>query len=262
MIPSKIKSLIKNSRLKWLYRDLYLSYDYFKLRHKYWNYSDWDYMLDNFYRSWMHPLPGLVFDIGAGIGRYTKAYHLLGAEVVAVEPIPTCSNTLKKLFKKVPTVHVISAAISDTDGKQVVYEDIEPAVSSLYCDFCLVKFSTQQPKREICVDVLTIDSMIGRFGIPDFLKIDVEGWENRVLNGLSVPVSAVSFEFSHELQVVAIEAIDKIESLARYKYQFAADLTPRFSLPDWVSAQEMKDAIPVLGSDYGGWGDIYALRTT
>jgi FkbM family methyltransferase len=42
----------------------------------------------------------------------------------------------------------------------------------------------------------TLDELIGKHGVPVFIKIDVEGFEEAVLQGLSQPVRALSFEFT------------------------------------------------------------------
>ena len=41
----------------------------------------------------------------------------------------------------------------------------------------------------------TPDDLIAQYGTPAFIKIDVEGFEDHVLAGLSRPVRALSFEF-------------------------------------------------------------------
>ena len=44
--------------------------------------------------------------------------------------------------------------------------------------------------------VTTLDRLIAQHGVPSFIKIDVEGFEDQVLAGLTHPVPALSFEFT------------------------------------------------------------------
>ena len=48
------------------------------------------------------------------------------------------------------------------------------------------------------VPVTTLDALIDRYGLPAFCKIDVEGFEEAVVRGLSRPIPSVSFEFTPE----------------------------------------------------------------
>jgi hypothetical protein len=44
------------------------------------------------------------------------------------------------------------------------------------------------------VSTITLDLLIEKYGVPDFIKIDVEGFEEKVLHGLSQRISFLSFE--------------------------------------------------------------------
>ena len=52
----------------------------------------------------------------------------------------------------------------------------------------------KQNIREVAVTVSTLDNMIEKYGTPDFLKVDVEGGELQVFEGLSQPISVICFE--------------------------------------------------------------------
>ena len=54
------------------------------------------------------------------------------------------------------------------------------------------------------VAVTTLDALIARFGVPAFIKIDVEGAEPDVLAGLSHAVPVLSFEYLPRALALAV----------------------------------------------------------
>jgi hypothetical protein len=61
------------------------------------------------------------------------------------------------------------------------------------------------------------------------VKIDVEGYEQEVLKGLSVPVGALSFEFHRHLLT---EAMACVRLLPNYRFNYCLDECPQLQ-PDW-----------------------------
>ena len=49
------------------------------------------------------------------------------------------------------------------------------------------------------VKTSTLDNLIKEYGIPDLIKIDVEGYEKQVIKGLTVKTPKITFEWSEEM---------------------------------------------------------------
>ena len=64
----------------------------------------------------------------------------------------------------------------------------------------------------------TLDVLIERHGLPRFVKIDVEGFEDEVLAGLTRPLPALSFEFTTIQREVAYAAIERLVRGAPYAF--------------------------------------------
>jgi hypothetical protein len=111
----------------------------------------------------------------------------------------------------------------------------------------------------IRVPVTTLDAMIARHGEPRFCKIDVEGFEDQVLRGLSRPLAVLSFEFTTIQREVAVQAVAECERLGGYRYNASLGATGRLSHPRWLDANAVIDWLRRLPHEANA-GDVYAVR--
>lgn len=114
-------------------------------------------------------LSSVVLDIGANIGVMTRIFARRAGHVHAFEPAPRAMSLLIENTKDRLNVTVHHVAISNRDGTTHFAERPNLDVSSISSD------GIEVPTRTI--DSLGLD--------PDFIKIDVEGYEHLVLEGAS-----------------------------------------------------------------------------
>ncbi len=69
----------------------------------------------------------------------------------------------------------------------------------------------------------TRDKLIEEYGIPSFIRSDVEGYELEVLKGLSVPINMISFEYT------VPEQFDRINQCIQVVKMVSPDLLSNFS---------------------------------
>jgi FkbM family methyltransferase len=167
----------------------------------------------------------LVFDIGANRGEKTQVFLDLGASVVCVDPEPGCAELLKRRFAAYGgRVRVVRAALSAQSGDATMYihahqsgyNTLEPQWAETFSR------STGKAPDSITVATRTFDSLINEFGRPDFAKIDVEGYEDKVLSGLHQPVPLLTFEVNlpdfAEQGSACIRKLAGINDSARFNY--------------------------------------------
>ena len=201
--------------------------------------------------------PGhLVFDVGANRGEYSEMYAALGASVVAVEPNPELVEIVRA---RVPNAIVEEAAVGAVEGTADLWRGADDGDSTLSKEYRAVLartiHATMHPLR---VRVTTLDSLIARHGVPHFVKIDVEGFEEAVLRGLTARPAALSFEFHAALLGELEKCLTRLPD-----YQFRIAVGYDFSWQtEWVGAgailhraRELSDGEPSL------FGDVYALDT-
>lgn len=130
----------------------------------------------------------VFYDVGANTGLYSLFSAKKCSKVVAFEPYPP--NT--KLFRKdisrngLSNVELYEIALSDSNGEitfsQPVEEDIGYGSSSIV---------NKETENSIEVPTMTGDNLISKNGLspPTIIKIDVEGSEPLVIDGLEESLS-------------------------------------------------------------------------
>lgn len=171
-----------------------------RLRHpQWWNTQRNAY---SYYGTVLKGKRGLVFDIGANVGDLTEVFLQLGMRVVACEPDPINHAILQARFRSVTAVTVLEVAISDHTGTV----DLFPVAAH---GRSLTTISQKRRRHiagwgdqegtgpfesTISVKTITLAALIDQFGLPDYIKIDVEGMEWPVLSSLPEAVPLLSFE--------------------------------------------------------------------
>jgi len=110
----------------------------------------------------------VVWDIGAFIGDHTRFYLDLGKNVVAVEPNPLA---FKCLSHNCPEATLLNIAASAAEGKLRLAQYDNAGASR-------VTFDGSIEVSAIPLDFLDLPP-------PGFIKIDAEGWEYDVIQGIS-----------------------------------------------------------------------------
>jgi FkbM family methyltransferase len=207
----------------------------------------------------------LCFDVGAHAGNRVRCWRALGAQVVAVEPQPDFVRILKWLYGRDRHVAIVPVALGRSAGHaELLVSERTPTVTTLSQDWVESvqrdpRFGGVEWSRGARVPVHTLDELIARFGVPEFIKIDVEGFEAEVLAGLATPVRALSFECLPTARNVALDCIDRLTALGRYRYNWSPGESHRLAEPRWLDAERMRALIASLPPTAPS-GDVYAVR--
>ncbi len=208
--------------------------------------------------------PGDVgFDIGAHVGSRVRTWRRLGVRVVAVEPQPDCLRVLRLLYGRDRDVAIVPQAVGAARGRsRLAVSTATPTASSMSPSWVEAvsvdrRFARVHWNRSIDVEVVTLNDLVAMYGKPAFCKIDVEGFEVEVLSGLSSPIRALSFEYLPPAHDLALAAVDRLESLGAYRYNYSAVETMRFTSDRWLDAADLR-AVLDQHRPLGRSGDVYA----
>jgi FkbM family methyltransferase len=205
----------------------------------------------------------LVFDIGAHAGNRVRAFAALGCRVVAVEPQPDFAWLLRALFGRSSQIVVVEAAVADVPGRgSLSLSERTPTVTTLTTrwrderagdpDFAHVRWN-----RRIDIETTTLDHLIERFGVPAFIKIDVEGSEPAVLAGLGRPVPALSFEYLPRALQEVQASLARLLALGRYRFNWSIGESSRLASDEWLDASDVLAALRTPAAQRRP-GDVYA----
>jgi FkbM family methyltransferase len=141
-------------------------------------------------QKWIQELkPETIFDIGANAGQSAVAFKALfpDANIYSFEPIPNCFEILKKRTEKMQNVHAFNIGLGDCTG-EFEFELNDFSASSSFLPLAeahknLYNYATKT--QPITVKVDKLDNFIERIEIkpPIMMKIDVQGFEDRVIIG-------------------------------------------------------------------------------
>ena len=206
----------------------------------------------------------LVFDIGAHVGDRVGSFRRRGARVVAVEPQPLCSRAIRQIYAGDEDVASVEAVCGAAEGSVKFYVNSRnPTVSTASPEFVASADGTEGWHQEVWdaeieVPAVTLDGLITTYGTPAFVKIDVEGYEDVVLSGLSRRLPALSFEFTTIERPVAQRCLDRLVALGFDRYNVSMGESMRLEFGEWVSARTMADHIRDLPHEANA-GDVYCL---
>jgi FkbM family methyltransferase len=154
----------------------------------------------------------VLFDVGANSGEYSEALFrsFPDARLYAFEPVSTSFNLLQSRLRDTRgNCYRIGLSDSTTNAIIYDYEDIEGSQHASLFEDVLTKLHHSAGVKAERIELTTLDEFCSRSSVQqiDFLKIDTEGNELKVLQGARDLLARglirlVQFEFN-EMNVIA-----------------------------------------------------------
>lgn len=138
-------------------------------------------------------------DVGGHYGYFSGLASTIGSAVTVFEPSPDTFSFLEKNLEG-PNVTLHQQGLADQKGTLTFYQF--PALYSEYNSLDIEQYANEPwikdfPPSKVAVPISTLDIALSE--VPNFLKIDVEGAEDRVVSGgqkiLSEGKTVISMEY-------------------------------------------------------------------
>jgi FkbM family methyltransferase len=169
----------------------------------------------------------LIFDIGFNVGEFSQTCFNKYKEcsVIAVEANPNLCNAVSQHFFTNYNFSLLNNLVSNKEDEEIDFyiSHATTGVSTASTEFMNNSRFTQGSKNlpqnsvswapPVKVQSITIDSMIERYGMPDLIKIDVEGYEYTVLSGLTQKANDICFEWHEEERDNLYKILEHLQSL-------------------------------------------------
>jgi len=139
----------------------------------------------------------LIYDVGLNNGDDTAFYLSRGFRVVAIEADPTLADAARERFRQqigTGAVTVVNVGIADHDGEAEFWIC---HINSEWNSFERATASREHSTHHsVTIPVRRFASILNAYGVPHFLKVDIEGYDHLCLEDLgtvSCPLDRGSF---------------------------------------------------------------------
>jgi FkbM family methyltransferase len=110
------------------------------------------------------------------------------------------------------SITILNAGVSDKEGKETLFICSNSKNISTFSSAWKERLKTYGYNKTEEVNMITLDWLVEKYGLPNYVKIDAEGYCYKIISGMTKPIPLLSIEPNPDK-----EQEEKVEQLLRDK---------------------------------------------
>jgi len=176
----------------------------------------------------------MYFDIGSNVGKWSLSNIESCDKIISVEASPITFGRLVEHCKH-DRIVLLNYAVCNNGGKDIAFYQAECDTLSTINKGWLSDDTSRFYNYPYCVitcKTISIDTLIEQYGLPDLIKIDVEGGEYECIRSLTQKVNLLCFEWASETNMITFNCMDYLFGLGFTQYYIQREDNYLFRPPD------------------------------
>jgi FkbM family methyltransferase len=183
--------------------------------------------------------PDLIFDIGMHDGSDTAWYLARGFRVIAVDANPQAKEAARGRFATAcgsGRLLVLNVGISDQYARLPFWvNEIDAARSS----FSEIEAKKNGPARRLEVECVPLSALLEKYGIPYYLKVDIEGADYLAVSSLTPEIAPQYLSIELFQNPSPAGMIDALADLGYRRFKIINQMTHTQSTPLYDVPEEL-----------------------
>ena len=203
----------------------------------------------------------MFFDIGANVGKWSLANIHQTDKIIVVEASPTTFQRLIKNVGNNANLTCLNYAVCNSEDEYITfYNSSADTLSSINKEWHTSeksRFYNQYAYQEIKCKTIKVDELIRQYGVPELIKIDVEGGEYECISSLTQRVNQICFEWASETNDITYKCIDHLISLGYTTFSIQLEDHYTYRPTVYTDANSIKTRL-MQTTPKKEWGMIWA----